>query len=218
MLMVIRILTAALILSLSAIGLIENSQHSDTLSDNLKRYSPGGCGLSLQLPGQAIPINVPTPKDLSRQIKYLKYYMYKGDHLVVFIGHCSSFETFAAKPFAEGVVKGIIGRPDITDLQYSTEPSTTDKAPLKGTYKQSGITLEMNGITIVQATHTWFILGLYRQSDKLGRQIAQRALDSVKFDGPACPEQVEEVIGFKHSGIQDLRLTNASTAPHQQDS
>ncbi len=180
------------LLILLAIAFVQGpQQQQEAPSESWKRYSPQGCGLSLELPSQALPLSVPMPEDIKNDVRYMKYYQYSRDRLVLIIVHCSSLRPFPPKELAEGVVKGIIDNPDVTEVQYSTEPSAAFIAPLKGTYKQKGTLLEINGFAVARDTHTWFVIAIHRQIDEAARLNAHRILESVKLDGPTCADQGE---------------------------
>lgn len=96
-----------------------------------------------------------------------------------------------AKSLAEGVIKGIINKPDVSDLTYSTEPSTESKAPIKGTYRQSDVHLEMRGIALGQGKQAWVVVVLYKQGSPGGQAAADRTLSSITLEGSPCPERKE---------------------------
>jgi len=157
--------------------------------ENWKRYTPDGCGLSLELPSAAVPLKLPIPDDLKKDVRYLRYYQSAGDQFVLLIIHCSSFKSLSAKGFAKGVTEGLFDHPDVTDFKVSTEPGSDLVAPLKGTYKQKGTALEMNGFAMGRETHTWSVIGMFRQGNEAAAKSVQRALESANFDGSQCPDQ-----------------------------
>jgi hypothetical protein len=193
----ISILIISLFLLASAIGQ-QKSQES------LTRYSPEKCGLSLELPSQPESMNAPVPEEMRNMIYYMTMHISMSNGLVVVMNHASASTEMPAKSIAEGVVKGIIKSAGVSDLQYKTEPSTNTKAPLKGSYKQQNVVLEINGIALSQKTHSWGVVMVYKQTDKAAQALAQRILDSIKIDGVPCSDLKDQIglLQSKWTGIE----------------
>jgi hypothetical protein len=161
--------------------------------ESLTRISPEKCGLSLELPSQPESMNAPVPEEMRSLIYYMTMHMSVSNGVVVVMNHASASVEMPAKSLAEGVVKGIIKSAGVSDLQYTTEPSTNTKAPVKGTYKQHNIILEINGIALTQKTHSGVVVLVYKQTDKTAQALGKRILDSVKIDGTSCADLKEQI-------------------------
>ncbi|HKQ08299.1 MAG TPA: hypothetical protein VJ464_24455 [Blastocatellia bacterium] len=186
-------LTLALLAVMWIAAAATGYQKPPAQSGESKRYSPEGCGLSLELGAQPQKMDLPLPEDVSRNIYYLHGYSSIGKGFGVLITHVSAPTLLNPKILAEGVVKGIIINAQITDFSYSTEPSTETQAPLKGSYKQNGVALEFNGIALSQGKQAWVVATIYKQADKASQSMSERVLSSVKVGGPPCPEQEEKI-------------------------
>jgi hypothetical protein len=181
----------ALILVLFAVISVFGGQQKS--QESLTRISPDKCGLSLELPGQPESTNPPVPEEMRSRIYYMTLHISAGNGFIVVMNHASASIEMPAKSIAEGVIKGLITSPGVSDLQYNTEPSTNTKAPLKGSYKQNNVVLEINGIALSQKTHSWGVVIVYKQTDKISQALAQRILDSIKIDGIPCADLKDQI-------------------------
>lgn len=181
------LLTLILFLLLAASG--TQKQQAQAQASAWARVSPAKCGLSLEMPGEPQLMNFPQPEEVRRSVNYLDLYMYQGNDVVVMISHTSASVHLPPKPLAEGVVKGIVTNAAVSDLNYTTEPSTDTKTPIKGSYKQSGVALEMNGIAMSEQKQAWVVISVYKQGESASQKAAERILSSIKMDGKPCPER-----------------------------
>lgn len=192
-----KTLTFPLILLLGTAVLASGLQHQTSQPQTWKRYAPDGCGLSLELPNQPKPQDLPPPAEAQQYVYQMKHFLAIGEDVIVVVSHVSAKAHMPPKSLAEGVIKGIVNNPAVSDLSYSTEPSTESKATIKGKYKHSGVDIEFIGTANSEGKQVWIIAALYKQANQaIANPLAERVLASIKMEGPPCPDQ-KEIVGYE---------------------
>jgi hypothetical protein len=168
-----------------AIGFQQKAQ------EPLTRYSPEKCGMSLELPVQYAPsvVRALIPENLQGKIFYTTLSITQTGDMAIVYSHMSAIEHLRPKSVAQGTIDGFTNSAGISDLKYTTEPSTDLQAPIKGTFTLNNIAMEINGIVFSKEKHTWCDVCVYKQSSKTAQAISQRILASIKLDGSPCPEK-----------------------------
>jgi hypothetical protein len=148
------------------------------------RYSPENAGLSLELPGELHPFNVPMPEDPGRGFKQVTAYTYNDRRLFVFLCHYVSHKPEVAreslKDLAAGFIDSLKKSAGLTDS--STEVSGPCRILMRGSYKQKNVPVRFEGFARRYEANAWILVATYAQSDSSGRPLAQQVLDSVRIN------------------------------------
>ncbi len=177
---------------------------------NWTRYIPEKCGLSLELPGEPVPVQSSVPENARQRLHYANVYQYDGSEVVAVVLHMSGLEPLSAKGIAEGFVKGIMQNTAVSDLSYSTEPITGSRAPLKGSYKEGGIVFQMTGVAISQGKQGWLVVSVHRQASQAAQATTGRILSSIKTDGTPCADR-KDIVGKYRQPTPCLQHADLST-------
>ncbi|HKV38896.1 MAG TPA: hypothetical protein VJX67_06760, partial [Blastocatellia bacterium] len=152
------------------------------------RYSPGNCGLSIELPGEPIAQDLPVPEKAKGVIRYVKRYAYNGPADVILATHTLLTLDVPADVLASAAMGALAGYPGVSDFKYSTSPVSANKVSVKGSYRQGGVALGLQGFIATQGRHTWMVVAIRAQNGNSESGIGQRVLSSVQFGETGCPE------------------------------
>ena len=156
----------------------------------LKRYSPGNCGISLELPGP--PELATTPPQVLRArpgLVYWEVYSTTTHDLTTLLIHTSATAPQSPKSVIDWFLGGVSANREVTGLNHSLETVTETKTTLKGMMKQNGKIGEINGAVMTQGNHSWLVVSLYVRSEKRAQAMGQRILDSIQLSGKSCPDR-----------------------------
>src|SRR5262249_27403871 len=121
--------------------------------DKWTRYLPGDFGLSLELPGEPKPLDLPGSQDVGQGVQDFKTFFYTGSKWIVLINHFYVPRQVYLESFANGVVQGITGAQGVTDVHYSLEPKTPDRIPIAGSYQMNGNAVKFSGFAVAKGKH-----------------------------------------------------------------
>jgi hypothetical protein len=113
-------------------------------------------------------------------------YIYGDDRVGVFILYAQLTEAAhreaARAPglIAAGVIASLARDSSISDLKSSSE-QIASKVVVKASFKQSGITKQIEGFVLVRRRHVWAVVAAYAQADEQAGATARRVLDSIKW-------------------------------------
>ena len=149
------------------------------------RYSPGGLGLSLELPGGLELLEVPVPEEAKREYSDLKAYVYQLWTLTAFVyymEYASPPDSGELKKASDEMISGIAHRAGHSNARFTTKSITKNKLLVSASYTKDGYDLNINGSVQSKGNKVWWVLTLYQQGDNATEAVTRRIKSSVTIN------------------------------------
>lgn len=152
------------------------------------RETYGDYGLSVETPVKLTKGDLPVPENIKQFISKMEVYNYMSEKgfriLINSIEYKPEIGSTSLEGAANGSVNEVKSQKGVTDFVYTEEAAVKSDIPgfiQKGTYKQSGIELEFINSGFATQFHIWQVLVMFESNDEIGRQAAERVIESVEI-------------------------------------
>jgi len=152
----------------------------------LQEYSPQDLGLSLELPGSPIKVDMALPDTAHHDIKQRKTYIYNDQKIGVFATRLVSDKLSAGpsslKDMAAGFLDSLAKRPGISDVVKMVELKDDSTLMTRATFKDRGTYFEERGSLHIKGNSAWIIAITFVLGDEQATELSMQIINSVKFE------------------------------------
>jgi hypothetical protein len=161
-----------------------NDSTAQPEASNWLRYSPGNRALSLELPGELQPLEMPPPKNL-QLFKEMESYTYHSDQLLAMVVYFSFNQTqispLELKTIAAGFIQALTQNSQNNDVKFTAKLETPSRLSVNGSYHRDGVTTILNGLLVVKGGEVWMMMTGYPEGSVSSSVAVQRILNSARL-------------------------------------
>jgi hypothetical protein len=154
-------------------------------ASNWLRYTPGNRTLSLELPGDLLPLDISPPENLRQVFKEIEGYTYYSNQLQAIVVYYSFNQTQVSpvelKAMVAGFMQGLTHNSKNTDVKFTTKLETPSRLSVNGSYLRDGVPAILNGLLVVKGSEVWIMMTGYLEGSVSSSVAAQRILNSAKL-------------------------------------
>ena len=153
----------------------------------LKRYSPKGLGLSIDLPGEPVWLELPPlPEEGRRIVERGEAYHYRTRRLMVLTARITMKRSVTLVSEVRSLVAGFLNAPsrrqEVSGLEMSLQNRPDSSVGFARTHKEFDTVLSTQGFAQARGTAVWLVSVTFEKDDDEMRELSRRIVESAAID------------------------------------